>query len=962
MQRKAKPKKETSKRSSLDMKAALTQLDERMRGFERSPLTWLLLVAGIALIAYSAWQVSKSFGADEVEARALVQGRQAAEQVQRGVHAFSRLLVDEEVQSLARLAFDGDEFMEGLRRYVESRPQQVTQIRLLPSDPASVPLSELGNAPYALLDAMLQAERNETAPLQVLPGSTGDSALVGVARVSDDDRTLGYLMIEASTEPVLERFKVPNPAGGFVALEQDNGRAGTTRLKTIGVDPGAAGYERIPVPGSMMQVVVPARIVDPAARQRAWLLMALGVLLLLLGLRFKVWPMFRRDAAPAAAPAERLEPDPEPVRARALKAPAPDRSRDEPSASKANEAATTEIADSERDEVADAPAPAPVTGEDAGRLSFRAREGAPQSPLDWQVEDDDSPAIGADVPDDDFIVPPTPPSDDPGPDAGPDAASEAHDAEEAGEAEAETAPQDRPPVAAVPDAPPSEGGAEEREGGDLSDVDFGELVEQTRGKRSLDPEANLPRKRPDLKPVAAPVELLPEIFRAYDVRGVVGKTLDAGVAHQLGQAIGSLAIESDATPVVVGRDGRHSGPELVDGLVAGMNAAGCDVIDVGPVPTGALYFAAHHFGSGSGVMVTGSHNPPDYNGFKTMIGGETLFGDQIHGLYERIQHGNLRVGRGQVETRAVLDDYRQRIADDVTLARPLKVVVDCGNGIGGAIGPQVLEAIGADVVPLYAEVDGDFPNHHPDPSEPENLEDLIAAVSREGADLGMAFDGDADRLGVVTPDGEIIYADRVMMLLAGDVLSRNPGATIIYDVKCTGHLDQAIRDAGGEPLMWKTGHSLIKAKMKAVDAPFAGEMSGHFFFKERWFGVDDGIYAAARLLEILAADERAPGEVLSALPSSVSTPELKVDLKEEGRNHEFIEAFRSKAEFEDARLSTIDGLRADWVDGWGLVRASNTTPVLVLRFDADTASALRRIQADFAAQMLKVNPDLELPF
>lgn len=474
----------------------------------------------------------------------------------------------------------------------------------------------------------------------------------------------------------------------------------------------------------------------------------------------------------------------------------------------------------------------------------------------------------------------------------------------------------------------------------------------------FDPEERLRLKRLE----AAPVELTPGIFRAYDVRGVVGKTLDAGVAYTLGQAIGSLTVESEASPVMVARDGRHSGPALVEGLVDGLRSAGCDVVDIGAVPTGVLYFAAHELGSGSGVMVTGSHNPPDYNGFKIMVGGDTLHGDDISALYQRIKTGNFRVGRGKLETRDVLRDYRARIRSDIQLERPLRVVVDCGNGIGGVNVADVLSAIGADVLPLFDEVNGDFPNHHPDPSEPDNLEDLIESVRLMDAELGLALDGDADRLGVVTRGGQIIYPDRVMMLLAEDILGRVPGATIIYDVKCTGHLAKAIEDAGGKPLMWKTGHSLIKAKMKTVDAPFAGEMSGHFFFQERWYGFDDGIYSAARLLEILAARPESPSDVLEALPSSVSTPELKIDLEEDGRNHEFIERFREKARFPDAEISTIDGLRADFEDGWGLVRASNTTPVLVLRFDADDEAALRRIQAAFKQQLLALDPELELPF
>lgn len=458
-----------------------------------------------------------------------------------------------------------------------------------------------------------------------------------------------------------------------------------------------------------------------------------------------------------------------------------------------------------------------------------------------------------------------------------------------------------------------------------------------------------------------PVELTAGIFRAYDIRGVMGETLDAGVAAQVGQVLGTLVLEQNAGPVVVARDGRLSGPALVQGMIEGITSTGCDVLDIGAVPTGVLYFAAHEMAAGSGVMITGSHNPPDYNGFKIMVAGDTLYGAQIANFYRRITDGDVREGTGEVEHRDVLQQYRQRIASDIKLDRPLRVVIDCGNGIGGVCAADVLRDIGAEVLPLFDEVDGTFPNHHPDPSDPANLQDLIESVRLMDADLGLALDGDADRLGVVTLGGSIIYADRVMMLLAMDVLDRVPGATIIYDVKCTGHLAKVIEQAGGKAVMYKTGHSLIKARMKELGSPFAGEMSGHFFFGERWYGVDDGIYAAARLLEILAGAEAPPEAILNALPTSFSTPELKVEMRE-GQNHAFVDAFQAGAKFEGAKVTTIDGLRADFPDGWGLVRASNTTPILVVRFDGETKSALERIKNLFRARMLAINPDLELPF
>ena len=459
----------------------------------------------------------------------------------------------------------------------------------------------------------------------------------------------------------------------------------------------------------------------------------------------------------------------------------------------------------------------------------------------------------------------------------------------------------------------------------------------------------------------SPVELTADIFRAYDIRGVIDKTLDSTVARSVGQAVGTVALEKEAGPVVVARDGRLSGPYLMEGMIEGILSTGCDVLDIGAVPTGVLYYAAHEMAAGSGVMITGSHNPPDYNGFKIMVAGDTLHGVAIRNLYARIKADDLQSGEGTVTQKDVVPDYIERIASDIKVERNLKVVIDCGNGIGGVCAAETLRAIGVEVLPMFDEVDGTFPNHHPDPSEPENLKDLIDSVRLMDADLGLALDGDADRLGVVTLAGNIIYPDRIMMLLALDVLDRKPGATIIYDVKCTSHLPKVISEAGGNPVMYKTGHSLIKAKMKELGSPFAGEMSGHFFFGERWYGVDDGIYAAARLLEILGNTETPPEAILNALPTSFSTPELKVQMQE-GENHSFIEAFKAVARFEGAEINTIDGLRADFDDGWGLVRASNTTPILVVRFDAETEQALARIKAIFRNQMLQVNPDLELPF
>jgi len=468
------------------------------------------------------------------------------------------------------------------------------------------------------------------------------------------------------------------------------------------------------------------------------------------------------------------------------------------------------------------------------------------------------------------------------------------------------------------------------------------------------PIVRLPAPRKD----APPALLDPGIFRAYDIRGVLGKTLDAAVARGIGHAIGSEARARGLLEVVVGRDGRLSGPELSAALIQGLRASGCNVIDIGAVPTPTLYFATYHLHAGSGVMVTGSHNPPDYNGFKIVLGGETLAEGAIRDLYRRINDGDLSDGEGTLQTMDITREYIDRITGDVQVQRKLKVVVDCGNGIPGASAPGILRALGCDVIDLYSRVDGDFPNHHPDPSKPENLVDLIRTVHATEAELGLAFDGDGDRLGVVTRGGNIIYPDRQLMLFARDILTRVKGAPIIYDVKCSQRLPIAIRDAGGVPLMWKTGHSLVKAKLKETGAPIAGEMSGHIFFSERWYGFDDATYTAARLLEILSRSAD-PSAVLDELPTSFSTPELNVACAE-GEPPKIIERLLAEAKFPGAEILTIDGLRAEYDDGFGLIRASNTTPVLVLRFEGHTQAALERIQHDFMEALRKVKPGAQI--
>jgi phosphomannomutase/phosphoglucomutase len=461
--------------------------------------------------------------------------------------------------------------------------------------------------------------------------------------------------------------------------------------------------------------------------------------------------------------------------------------------------------------------------------------------------------------------------------------------------------------------------------------------------------------------VTAVTPLDSSIFRAYDIRGVVGESLTEAAVRQIGRAIGTVAALQNEQRVIVARDGRLSSPALCQALTEGLRAAGRDVTDLGLVPTPVLYFATHVLNSRSGVMITGSHNPANYNGVKVVIAGHTLSGGEIQDLRRRIEAQDFASGRGSIETVDVVPRYLERIVGDVRLARPLKTVIDCGNGAAGIAAPRLFRALGCEVSELFCDVDGTFPNHHPDPSRPENLKALIETVKREQADFGMAFDGDGDRLGVIDSDGRVIWPDRQMMVFAADVLSREPGATILYDVKCTRHLASQIRKHGGKPLMWKTGHSLMKAKLKETGAALAGEMSGHVFFGERWYGFDDGLYAGARMAEILSKDCRPAAEVFGELPDSINTPELNVALAE-GENFALIDKLQRLADFPEAAITRIDGLRVDFPDGFGLVRASNTTPSLVIRFEADDSEALRRIQQRFRELLLQVKPGMALPF
>ena len=460
------------------------------------------------------------------------------------------------------------------------------------------------------------------------------------------------------------------------------------------------------------------------------------------------------------------------------------------------------------------------------------------------------------------------------------------------------------------------------------------------------------------------MQVNPSIFKAYDIRGVVPSTLTEEVAYHLGQAFGTHAAAHGETMVAVGRDGRLSGPALSQALIRGLVDVGIQVIDIGAATTPMLYFAASTL-CASGIQVTGSHNPKDYNGFKMVLGGRAIYGDEIQALRTIMQNETwvLKSG-GSVKQVDVTADYQARIVSDIRLQRPMKIVVDCGNGIAGATAPSIFRAIGCEVIELFSEVDGNFPNHHPDPSKLDNLKDLLHALKNSDAEIGLAFDGDGDRLGIVTKDGNIIFPDRQMALFAQDVLSRVPGGTIVFDVKCSQRLAPAIRQAGGEPLMFKTGHSLIKAKMKEINSPLGGEMSGHIFFKERWFGFDDGTYAGCRLLEIVSKSADASA-VLNALPTSFSTPELNVACAE-GEPHRVSAALLDVAASGNLpspafkpEVCAIDGLRIDWIDGFGLIRASNTTPVLVLRFEGHTPEALSRIEKDMLVLLRTVKPDAQ---
>lgn len=455
---------------------------------------------------------------------------------------------------------------------------------------------------------------------------------------------------------------------------------------------------------------------------------------------------------------------------------------------------------------------------------------------------------------------------------------------------------------------------------------------------------------------------LSTIFRAYDIRGVVTNELTPDMVYSIGLAFGSELLQRGETKIAIGRDGRLSGPELLQALIAGLTASGCDVYNFDMLPTAVLYFATFHFDIPNCIMLTGSHNPPEYNGIKMVVQHNAVTAEMIQGLYQRILNKDFTQGEGSVTNQTVIDDYINYITNDVKLAKPLNIVIDCGNGVTGMLATQLFTALGCKVTELFCEVDGTFPNHHPDPSVPENLKDLIETVKATKADVGLAFDGDGDRLGMVTSEGEMVYPDRQLILFAKDVLSRHPNTEIFYDVKCTRYVDQCIKEFGGTPTMWQTGHSILKAKLNNTEnALLAGEMSGHIFFKERWFGFDDGLYTGARLLEIIAQDGRSSTEIFAEIPQGVVTPELSIDIAD-AKKFDFVNKLIAEGDFAGANKITIDGLRVEYPDGWGLVRCSNTTPKITLRFEADNEQALARIKDHMKQQIVAIDNSLTINF
>jgi len=801
-----------------------------------------------------------------------------------------------------------------------------------------VDLSAFPGSGFAALEMMLKARAEGSVPAQVHFAGTPDEYLAVAGRLDPDDSASAVVLVTFPVSVLENRVSLPDSVQAMRLVQAGNGSE--IILDEFGAGFGSAN-ETLPIEGSLFRLSWHrSSVIGPMSTLQLAGVTGIGMLIVVLGLLImrRSRESGETDAAAATTFEERAQTgSPESAESSASgmaeSEPAEKRHAEPGRGTEILDPATLEqtfdTGEDADDGHGDAPDPdkEPLTADgeprrdSAAQRSYDAPELGEPAPTSESPEQEqaESPEAGED---DDLLFDPDAPEDDHN-EIGNMLRSLVDD--EAVDADAAASPEST-----------AEG-------------------DSTDGADSETQAAESGQAQP------APVVPPASIFRACDILGVVGDTLSADIAEAIGRAIGSEARSKSLSRIAVARDGRLSGAEMLTALTRGLTAAGVDVIDVGAVPTPVLYYAAQEVAGGSGVMVTGSHNPPDYNGFKIVLGGEILSGDHITALHTRLTEGDLESGKGQVSQHRITVQYIERIGTDIQLERPLKVVADCGNGIAGAVAPRLLEAIGAEVIPLYAEVDGTFPNHHPDPGDPKTLEDLRLCVRNFNADVGVAFDGDGDRLGVVAPDGEIIYPDRLMMLFARDVLSRNAGQSIIFDVKCSSLLAGEIEAAGGKPVMTPADHSFINAQLKRDRAPLAGEMSGHFFFAERWYGFDDGMYAACRLLEILAADTRAPGQILASLPKAESTPALEVEMKE-GEAQSFVEAFAESIEFEDAEINTIDGVRADFKDGFGLVRASNTAPVLVARFEGKDKKALTRIQALFRDAMLEVNPALKLPF
>jgi len=917
-------------------------------GWKRSPvggiaprlLSLLVLAAGIAVVIIGGTLLWNSLDANRDQQQAQTEARQQAAELEAGIRTLREGLVDESVAEVARRMQQGEAGREDLIRAL--REAGIRNVLYLVNATEPFELVDLGQLPgggFAALSMIIEAGEQGRVPAQAHFAGTPDEYLAVAAPLAEETEPRSVLWVALPISMLANQLERPASVDGMVLRQRDGAEPITLQTLGVGVPADAPS---VAIEGTEFELAWNRRqFIGPMSLGQLIGVFTAGLLLVALGvLRLRdtsAWALtgpgrFGRKSGPAdASPVESAEPVP---------APAPP-----PQAEAALEAEPEPADRAPTDERDAEPAPEPPE---------LTADGEPRR-ASTDVRELDASDLGSFTTEHD---------------AG-------GDADESSTADIRQGEDESTPPAGPADIPRPEDDEDEQEAiGAMLRSLMDETDEAVAKSESLDipvetedpgPSGEQPPAHdtagPEPKAPDGSVAFVPDasIFRAYDIRGVVGETLNEDVAEAIGQAIGSEARDRKLTRIAVARDGRLSGAQMLAALSRGLMSTGLEVVDVGAVPTPVLYFAAQDIGGGSGVMVTGSHNPPDYNGFKIVLGGETLAGDAITALHTRLAEGRLVRGEGQTHEARINSQYIERIASDIQLEKPLKVVADCGNGIAGAIAPRLLESIGADVIPLYAEVDGSFPNHHPDPGDPTTLEDLRLCVRNFEADVGVAFDGDGDRLGVVGPDGEIIYPDRLMMLFARDVLSRVPGGEVIYDVKCSSLLAGEIEEAGGTPVMGRTGHSFIKAELKRRQAPLAGEMSGHFFFAERWLGFDDGLYSAARLLEILAADPRATGQVFGSLPKAESTPEIKVPMKE-GEPHAFVEHFQEKAEFEGATVNTIDGVRADFSDGFGLVRASNTTPVLVLRFEGTTKDALARIQATFREAMLAVHPSLNLPF